>query len=393
MPWKEQAVMDAREAFIKEYLEGSNSFQYLCESYGVSTKTGYKWRQRFMEGGYPALADMSRRPHRHSKQLTEDELCNVIKLKQTFPHFGPKKICELYNRAHKKDLSLSSVERILSKSGYTQKRKKRKINSLAHDAIILEAKKANDIWTIDFKGHWLGRGGGKCEPFTVVDQYSRYILYCLPLAQSNTDHVMSVFIELFKKYGLPKIIKSDNGSPFAHGLSPRGITRLSNWLMSLGIHIHRIEPGKPYQNGKHERMHKDMKQIIQKGPRLSLKEYSAALNLFKIEYNEQRPHEGIDMKFPCELYQKSERKYLLPSKDIIYPKDLQVRRVTRHGQIGYEGNKYTISGTLTGYLIGIKDEDMTASVYFCDEQLGELDLELKQFVPNNHALQLHGANL
>lgn len=393
MPWKEQDIMDARRAFIREYLEGDMSFQALCESYEVSTKTGYKWRHRFMEGGYPALADMSRRPHRHSKQLTEDEICKVIKLKQSFGHFGPKKVCDLYNRSHSKEVSLSSVERVLNKAGYIQKRKKRKISSLEHKSMILEANQPNDIWTIDFKGHWKGKGGSKCEPFTVVDQYSRYILHCQPIAKGDTEHVKSVFIRLFKKYGLPEVIKSDNGSPFAHGLSPRGITRLSNWLMSLGILIHRIGPAKPYQNGKHERMHKDLKQLVQKGPRLTLKEYSAALDMFRREYNKQRPHEGIDMKFPAELYNKSKRKYQAPSKDIIYPDDLQIRRVTRQGQIGYSGDKYTISDTLTGYFVGIKDDENKAAVYFCNEHLGDLDLELKLFIPKNHALQLKEVNL
>ena len=389
MPWKEQNVMDARRAFIENYLEQSMSFQQLCERYQISTKTGYKWRKRFYEGGYPALENMSRRPHRHAMQLSEDEICKVIKLKQRFINQGPKKIHVLYNRAHKKDISLSSVERILTKAGYTQQRKRRRITALTHISGVLEAKMPNDIWTIDFKGHWFGRGGHKCEPFTVVDQYSRYILHCLPLAKGDTDHVKAVFIELFKEFGLPKIIKSDNGSPFAHGLSPRGITRLSNWLMSLGINLHRVEPAKPYQNGKHERMHRDLKHIVQKGPKLSLKEYSAALNEFRFEYNEQRPYEAIGMMFPVELYTRSDTKYEDPSKEIIYPDDLLLRKVNKHGQIKYLGYPFTISETLFEYTIALRElENETLSVYFCDQQLGTIDLDMKQFLPDNRAMQI-----
>ena len=336
---------------------------------------------------------MSTRPHRHAKQLSEDEVCRVIKLKHRFLDQGPKKICSLYNRAHSKEISLSSVERILSKTGYTSKQKRRQVNSLTHISSILEAKAPNDIWTIDFKGHWFGRGGHKCEPFTVVDQFSRYILYCLPLAKGDTDHVKAVFIELFKAHGLPKTIKSDNGSPFAHGLSPRGITRLSNWLMSMGINLHRIQPGKPNQNGKHERMHRDLKRIVQKGPKLTLKEYCAALKEFQKEYNEQRPHEALNMMFPSEVYHKSNRKYETPSKAIIYPDELYVRKVGNHGQIKYLGQLFTISETLSGYLVALKElDDDHLSVYFCDQMLGTIDLKINQFIADRRALQMKVKN-
>lgn len=389
MPWKEQNKVETRRSFIDDYLKQSMSFKDLCDQYDISTKTGYKWRKRFFEGGYPALEDRLTRPHGHPNQLNEIEVCEVIKLKRLFLDQGPRKIHNLYNRAHTKGISISSVERILDRSGYTEKQQRRKIPSLSHTSGILEAKEPNDIWTIDFKGHWFGRGGHKCEPFTVVDQFSRYILYCSPLAKGDTEHVKAVLIELFKRYGLPKIIKSDNGSPFAHGLSPRGITKLSNWLMSLAISLHRIQPGKPSQNGKHERMHRDLKRIVQKGPKLSHKEYCAALIDFRKEYNEQRPHEALDMLFPAEVYHKSKRKYQTPSKAIIYPNDLEIRKVNQHGQIKYYGDVFTISETLSGYNIALKElDDDHVSVYFCDQVLGTMDLKLKKFIADNRALQM-----
>lgn len=389
MPWKEQNKVDARRSFIDTYLQQMMSFTDLCNQYNISTKTVYKWRKRFYEGGYSALEDKSTQPHSHPKQLSEIEVCQVIKLKQLHLDQGPKKIHNLYNRAYLKEISLPSVERILDKAGYTEKQKRRKISSLLHTSVILEAKEPNDIWTIDFKGHWFGRGGHKCEPFTVVDQFTRYILYCLPLAKGDTDHVKAVFIELFKRYGISNIIKSDNGSPFAHGLSPRGITRLSNWLMSLGINLQRIEPAKPYQNGKHERMHRDLKRVVQKGSKLSHKEYCAALKIFQKEYNEQRPHEALDMLFPVEIYHPSKRKYQTPSKAIVYPNNLEVRKVNKHGQIKYLGNLFTISETLSGYLVALKElDDNHLSVYFCDQIMGTIDLKLKHFIADNRALQM-----
>ena len=380
--------MDARRAFIDDYLTTQSHFNDLCKSHDISTKTGYKWLNRFKAEGYAGLSDMSKRPHHHSQQLTELQVCDVVRLKFEFKQFGSNKICNLYNRSHDKPISLSSVKRILLQAGLTKKRKKRVIKSLDHKKIILEAASSNDIWSIDFKGYWRGFDGSKCEPFTVVDQYSRYILHCQPLERSDTDHVIAVFIDLFKRYGLPKIIKSDNGAPFAHSMSPRGITRLSNWLMSLGIDIHRIEPAKPCQNGKHERMHRDLKALVQVGPRLSLKEYSESLKMFQKQYNEHRPHEGIDMKFPSEVYHKSDKKYAEPSKDIDYPKDMFTKRANKNGEIYYDGNRYMLSSTLNGYLVGIKIQQDQLAVYFCNIMLGYLDEELKLFRPLKAALQL-----
>ncbi|MDD3095298.1 MAG: transposase [Candidatus Neomarinimicrobiota bacterium] len=159
--------------------------------------------------------------------------------------------------------------------------------------------------------------------------------------------------------------------------------------MSLGIDLHRIQPGKPSQNGKHERMHRDLKRIVQKGPKLTVKEYSAALKEFQTEYNEQRPHEALNMSFPADLYRKSNRKYETPSKAIIYPDDLLVRKVNKHGQIRYQGLIYTISETLSGYLVALKElDDDHLTVYFCNQILGDIDLNLKQFFPDMRAFQI-----
>ena len=302
MPWKEQNVMESRQAFINDYLEDRTSMTSLCERHEVSTKTGYKWLKRFKENGYSGLGDVSKRPHEHSQQLTENQLCDIVRLKKEFMDFGPKKIHNLYNRSHPKDISLSSVCRVLKRSGFTKTYKKRRVNTLEHKSQILEAQAPNDIWTIDFKGHWPSLERNKCEPLTIVDQYSRYILYCLPLEKSDGEHVKEALIRLFKRYGMPKVIKSDNGPPFSHPLTPRGISTLSNWLMSLNIEIHRIQPAKPSQNGKHERMHRDLKALVQIGPRLSIKEYHESLKMFQSRYNYKRPHEALDMKFPSEVY-------------------------------------------------------------------------------------------
>lgn len=389
MPWKEQNTMDQRVDFIRRYQNELISFKQLCSEYNISTKTGYKWRKRYEEEGFSGLEDMSRKPSHHAQQLSEDIIFKVIRLKLLHEDYGYKKIHNVFLRKNKEVISVSSVKRIIYKVGLYEKRKVRHVTPLDHKKIILEAHAPNDIWSIDFKGHWTGRGGSKCEPFTVVDQYSRDILYCLPLEKSNTEHVKATFIELFKKYGLPKVIKSDNGSPFANNFSVRGITKLAAWLISLGIKVHRIQPAKPSQNGKHERMHRDLKRIVQRGSQYTLKEYCERLKEFQIDYNQQRPHEALDMKFPSEVYLPSPRKYVSKKIIIEYPQNFDVRRVDQNGYICFNNKRYKISSSLTKYDLGFyQNNEQEIDVYFCDVLLGTIDMETEQFLKIKRALQV-----
>jgi len=377
MPWKECNVMDLRKEFILKSISTNIEFQELCAEYNISRKTGYKWKERFMKYGFNGLNDLSRKPKRSPNETAEDIVCEIIRIKKARIKWGPEKIRRVYMKNHPDEEvpSESTFKRILEKAGYVQKRKKRKRCITNRITNRIEAKSPNDIWTVDFKGWWFSRDKEKCEPLTVRDQYSRFILSIKALPQGNTTHVKSEFIKIFKKFGLPKVIRTDNGPPFA---SPRGIfglTKLSVWWLSLGIQLDRIEPGKPYQNGAHERMHLDLKNEIQLGEKMSLKEYQNIFNTWKDEYNNERPHGALDLDTPVDHYRSSDRKYENVVGEINYPLHYIRRKINSRGVIVFNTHLVFISNVFYGFHVGlVRSNDLTMDVYFDNLRIGEIDL-------------------
>ena len=238
MPWKERLIMEERKSFIHAVMESKQSFNDTCLEFGISRKTGYKWLHRFEDGGYPGLEDQSRRPNSAPGQLPEGLVCELIKLKLAHSSWGPKKIQTLFGRIHGESTpSLSSVNRIFMKAGLVKRRRVRKTSSGRMTSSI-RIQSPNDVWTIDFKGWWRTRARDRFEPLTVRDAYSRYLLEARSLPDTTTASVQQAFVGLFNAYGLPRVIHSDNGAPFASRSNVRGISKLSAWLISLGIHIH-----------------------------------------------------------------------------------------------------------------------------------------------------------
>ena len=228
MPWKETDPMELKTEFALQAIQTSN-FSELCREFGISTKTGYKWKQRFLEYGLEGLHEKSRKPQTHSKQLSETVVCQIVRMRNAHPNWGPVKIQNLYERAHGKGStpSLSSFKRVFEKAGYTKKRRRRPQAQQGRISYGLKATAPNDIWTVDFKGWWRKKGGSKCQPLTVRDEYSRYILCIDDLPDATTESVLSCFEKLFLLFGLPKAIRSDNGSPFACSQAVMGLSRLS----------------------------------------------------------------------------------------------------------------------------------------------------------------------
>ena len=245
--------MDQRTEFIMRVFRKNAPFKSVCKDFGVSSKTGYKWLNRFIDEGIDGLNDRSRRPQHHSHQLTEDIICRLIKFKTNHMAWGPKKIVDLYERQYGKAPSRSSVHRVLQKSGLIVKRRHRMVKPNQRLVNRLESRSPNDVWTVDFKGWWYTQDRQRCEPLTVRDDFSRYVLTAVPLQNSRTESVRSEFERLFKVYGMPKVIRSDNGTPFASTRAVFGLTRLSAWFIALGIQLDRIKPGCPYENGGHEK--------------------------------------------------------------------------------------------------------------------------------------------
>jgi transposase InsO family protein len=374
--------MDLKEEFVLRAKKEKQSFSSLCQEYGISRKTGYKWLERFTEDGFGGLENQSRKPQSSPEKLDEEIICKLIRLKKDHLKWGPKKIHALYLRHSSNKVSLSSVKRVLKKSGFVKERRRRRQNPVERINQNYEVNGPNDLWTVDFKGWWYAKDREKCEPLTIRDEYSRFLLEVRILPSTRTEHVKEAFKRIFKIYGLPKVIRSDNGSPFASGRGLRGLTGLSVWWISLGINLHRIEPGKPSQNGSHERMHKDIKDQIQKEVKGNSTEIQKSLDIWRQEFNTVRPHEALDMKTPADVYRKSVVSFTDCESDIEYPIFYRTRKVSRNGYIQLDKTLIYLSSALKGFTVGITDLDSTHfAVYFDYIELGLIDRETYAFKP------------
>jgi transposase InsO family protein len=382
MPWKESNVMNLRTEFVLRALHNEVPFNALCQEYGISPKTGYKWKERFLSKGVWGLSDQSRKPHSSPKQISEDRACRLIRLKLAHRNWGPKKIRELFARqcSDSDILSLSTVKRIFDKAGLVERRRRRKASHCGRIENRIEAKSPNDIWTVDFKGWWYSVDNKRVEPLTVRDAHSRYILCADVMTDSKSQTVRRRFERLFETYGMPRTIRSDNGPPFACVHAPLGLSRLSAWWIALGIDLDRIAPGHPEQNGGHERMHRDISCEIENNIDGDINTNQAALEVWRHQFNHQRPHEAIGMRVPAELYVKSQRRFEPEGFDLSYPSDYLRRKVTVSGCIKIMNRLIHISKALDGWEVGLKAVGLKYySVWFGPLCLGEIDVETESF--------------
>ncbi len=304
MPWKVIDPMDARTEFVLRAMRQDSDFCALCGEFGISRKTGYKWKERFLREGLPGLAERSRRPESSPNQLGEDHVCRIVRLKQVHPHWGPRKLRDVFARQFSAERvpSLSTFKRVLDKAGLVERRRRRKSQEAgARLTRRVVAERPNHVWTVDFKGWWYTLDRRRFEPLTIRDDYSRYILCARALASARTEVVREEFHRVFEHNGLPEIIRSDNGGPFAADSSPLGLTRLSAWWLTLGINLDRIRPGKPQENGAHERMHRDIAWELESNAEIDVVKQQASLDVWVKTFNNDRPHESLGMKCPCEL--------------------------------------------------------------------------------------------
>ena len=331
---------------------GAESFSALCAEYGISRKTGYKWRERFVGGGLAGMAEESRRPKGHGRELGEEVVCRMVRLKEAHRHWGPRKIRELYRRKHGGELpSESSFKRVLERAGMTQKRRKVRQKESGRLEAAVEPAEPNDLWTVDFKGWWRGGEGKRIEPLTVRDAHSRFILEMELVDNARTETVGRRFERLFEAHGLPRAIRSDNGAPFASTNGLLGLTRLSAWWLALGIDLVRGRPGCPQDNGAHERMHLDIFRELESG-RAGCDQ--AAFDLWRQEFNTQRPHEALAMATPAEIYRPSERLYKTTPAHIDYGA-MDSRQVNAsNGMIHYRGEAVAISTALGHWNVGLE---------------------------------------
>lgn len=383
MPWKGKSIMELREEFIRKALKAEKPFRHLCREYGISEKTGYKWMNRFMEKGTKGLADMSKKPKNSPKQLDEDTVIKIIQIRTAHPYWGPKKILVLLKKELKVTPSESSIKRILDKAKLTKKKTVKNVDPVTIGNIfrkLIQADGPNDVWCIDFKGYWYS-DNEKIIPFTVRDLFSRKILEIRVVPTTSTEYVQQILAELFRKFGLPKVIRSDNGEPFASSSNQLGLTKLSAWMISLGIRPDRTKPGTPGQNGSLERMHADMARELEKKISGGVFACQAAFDRWRDEYNSIRPNEAIAMKVPDDLYYPSPRKYDRDPDELIYPSSFAVRHISRRGMLKFKSHEIFVTNALNGFSVGLEEiSENEFRLWLAEFLLGTVYLNTDSFV-------------
>lgn len=383
MPWKERSVMDERMKFIGSILSGEKMAS-LCREFGISRVTGYKIWNRYQEQGISGLPNRSRAPHSHPNRLpfAVEEL--IVRLKKEKPNWGAPKIRELIARRYC-DIKLpviSTVHCVLDRHGLVNRKKRqRKFSSIA--GYLSKPKHPNDLWCTDFKGQFKMKNREYCFPLTISDFKTRFLISCEALNSTAEDPCYAVFDRAFREYGLPCAIRSDNGTPFASGNSLWGLTKLSVWWIRLGIKIERIKPGNPQENGRHERMHRTLKLEATKPPGGNLLQQQEKLYKFIDEYNYERPHQALDMKYPGEVYKKSARDYK-GLRDITYPGYDKTILISNCGRVCMKRGKIHISKAFANQPVGLKEvDDNIWEVNFMDYQLGYFDEFSRKFAPKD----------
>jgi len=381
MPWKESSVMDERLRFIARLLEGE-AMTDLCVEFGISRKTGYKIYDRYKQSGSEALTDRSKRPWRYANQLPPQLEAQIVGLKHDKPHWGARKIRELLVRRLASAIKVparSTIHAVLDRNGLVSRMGRRR--NKAHGTTLSSGANPNDLWCADFKGEFTLGNKRYCYPLTVTDHASRYLLMCEALESTREDTAFAAFEQLFRERGLPSAIRSDNGVPFASPNALFNLSKLAVWWLRLGISIERIKPGHPQQNGRHERMHRTLKQETTRPPGMNALQQQARFDDFCREFNEERPHEAIAMKYPAELYQPSPRLYQ-GIGELEYPFHDRTITVTSCGRICMLRKKINLSTVLAGQTLGIKEVDEGIwLVSFMRYDLGYIDLEQKTLQP------------
>jgi len=371
MPWSQTSPMDQRLMFIADARRGTLSTTELCDRFGISRKTGYKWIQRYREDGLQALRDRSRRPHSCPHATSPDTLALLLEARRHHPTWGAKKLLRILSRKHPawEWPARSTVCDLLKRHGLVPKARRRP--HPGHPGRPnTPMTEPNQIWTADFKGQFRTRDGVYCYPLTVVDGYSRFLLGCQALDSTSHAGAQQVFRRLFQEFGLPELIRTDNGVPFATCALAR-LSQLSVWWIRLGIYPELIQPSHPEQNGRHERMHRTLKAETTRPAAGHRSSQQRRFNVFRDEFNQHRPHEALGQDTPASRYRPSPRSFpaKLPSLD--YPSHYETRLVSRNGGIRWSSQWVNVSHVLGGEYVGLEEiDDGIWDVYFGRLNLG-----------------------
>lgn len=376
MPWSGTSLMDQRARFAAEAASGLFSMTELCERYGISRKTGYKWAERYDRGGCPACADASRAPRSHPNATPPEVVDRILELRRK-RGWGPVTLRKRLQVADPDSAwpSASTIGEILKRNGeITPRRRRRPRTAWSPDRTRADA--PNRIWTADFKGEFRLGNGELCYPLTILDGYTRFLLQCRGLKSTAMAPARSGFEAAFREFGLPEVIHTDNGVPFGAPSSVLGLSKLSVYLLKLGIRLERSRPGKPQDNGSHERMHRTLKGVACRRPRASHGAQQRAMNEFRMVYNEERPHHALQLETPASLYRPSERRYPAEIADPTYPAHFELRRVTKIGVFSWYRHQIFVSQAFHNETLGLECiADGVWSVFFGEFLLGRFSEE------------------
>jgi putative transposase len=385
MPWREICSMDEKIRLMAALSAAEESVTELCEDFGISRKTAYKWWRRYLEFGAGGLKEHSHAPQVVPWAISEAQAEAIVGLRRAHPSWGPRKLrAKLEQWAPGQSWPApSTIGELLRRQQLTQPRKRRK-SARPSPLPLRTALAPNDLWCTDFKGPFRTGDGVRCDPFTLTDAYSRYLLSVKAVDKAGYADCRRELERVFREYGLPRAIRSDNGPPFA-SVGVTGLSRLAVWWLKLGIMPERIEPGRPEQNGRHERMHKTLKAECAAPPQADRGAQQSRFDQFRDEFNHQRPHEALGQTTPATHYTPSPRSYPARLEDPEYPADYQPRRVRHTGEIKWQGELVFLSEPLANEVVGVVEtDDGDAEVYFGPMMLGLIDavsLKLRRHKP------------
>lgn len=379
MPWGIERVETQRGRFVIQALEAGANISELCRQAGISRPTGYYWMERYKAGGISELFDRSRRPHKFRASTSPELVMEIVRVRTEHPTWGGKKIRHyLIRKKEFREIPKSrTIDRILKRCGL--------VTSVIHvkraalpEINIVHPTEVNQVWTIDFKGWWLTKDGTRCEPLTIRDEYSKFIIGIFALRRTTYETVKTCLIECFKRYGLPQYIRSDNGHPFISVQALSGLTRLSAWWLKLGIVPNRMAPASPFMNPGHERMHLDIKKELQLSPAQTIRGEQERFDYWRNEYNTVRPHETLAGDVPADRYRRSSRKYPKAEPRYVYPVQFHVRKVSPNGEISWQGRFVGVSKSLAKEYVGVEIlNSKTARLWYTNFCLGVSDASLK----------------
>jgi transposase InsO family protein len=374
--------MEEKLRFILEYEQRERTMTELCQRYQITRETGYVWVRRYRAIGLEGLLERSRARQRHENQTPEDIERMVLELRQAHMSWGPRKLKRVLKRDEpgREWPAASTIGAVLKRAGLVVGRRKRH-KTPPYSEPLAHADAPNRVWCADFKGWFRTGDGERIDPLTISDAHSRYLLRCQAVEKTDTARVQAIFEAAFREYGMPAAVRTDNGAPFA-SRALAGLSRLAVWWMKLGIVPERIEAGHPEQNGRHERMHRTLKQETIQPAAANRREQQRVMDRFRQEYNQVRPHEALGMETPAAIYQSSLRRFPARLPEPEYPETMLVRSVQQHGRIEWNKHEVFVSEVLWGERIGFLpvDEHMY-TVYFCQFPIARFDSRYAYLMP------------